>query len=63
VWTAEIIKELAEYAKENVERAGYADRVTVVHADASGRLGRSELRRDHSDERRAGGPGAAWSNS
>jgi len=39
VWTAEIIKELADYAKENVERAGYADRVTVVHADASGGLG------------------------
>ncbi len=38
VWTAEIIKELAEYAKRNVERAGYSDRVTVVHADASGGL-------------------------
>lgn len=38
VWAAEIIKELAEYAKRNVERAGYADRVTVVHADASGGL-------------------------
>jgi protein-L-isoaspartate(D-aspartate) O-methyltransferase len=35
VWSVEIIKELAEFASTNVEKAGYASRVTVVHADAS----------------------------
>jgi protein-L-isoaspartate(D-aspartate) O-methyltransferase len=35
VWSVEIIKELAEYARVNVEKAGYASRVTVVHGDAS----------------------------
>jgi len=35
VWSAEIIPELAEFGKKNVERAGYADRVTFLQADAS----------------------------
>ena len=35
VWSVEIIKELAESAELNVEKAGYANRVTVLHGDAS----------------------------
>ena len=35
VWTVEIVKELAEFARLNVEKAGYANRVTVIHGDAS----------------------------
>ncbi len=35
VWTVEIIKDLAEFARVNVEKAGYAKRVTVIHGDAS----------------------------
>jgi protein-L-isoaspartate(D-aspartate) O-methyltransferase len=35
VWSVEIIKELAEFAKLNVEKAGYANRVTALHGDAS----------------------------
>ncbi len=35
VWTIERIKELVEFAKENLRRAGYADRVTVIHGDGS----------------------------
>ncbi len=35
VWSAEIVKELAELGRENVERLGYADRVTFLAADAS----------------------------
>ena len=35
VWSVEIIQGLAEFAKLNVEKAGYASRVTVVHGDAS----------------------------
>jgi protein-L-isoaspartate(D-aspartate) O-methyltransferase len=35
VWSAEIVKELAECARANVEKTGYEDRVTVIHADAS----------------------------
>ncbi|HXZ97738.1 MAG TPA: protein-L-isoaspartate(D-aspartate) O-methyltransferase [Candidatus Acidoferrum sp.] len=35
VWSVEIIKELAEFARINVNKAGYASRVTVVHGDAS----------------------------
>jgi len=35
VWAAEIVKELAEFGKANVERLGYANRVTFVSADAS----------------------------
>ncbi|MCE4613024.1 MAG: protein-L-isoaspartate(D-aspartate) O-methyltransferase [Desulfurococcales archaeon] len=35
VWTIEIIEELAERAKRNLERAGYSDRVTVIVGDGS----------------------------
>lgn len=35
VWSAEIVPELAEFGMKNVERMGYADRVTFVEADAS----------------------------
>lgn len=35
VWSAEIVKELAELGKENIERLGYAERVTFFEADAS----------------------------
>jgi len=35
VWTAEIVPELAEFGRKNVERLGYADRVTYLEADAS----------------------------
>lgn len=35
VWSAELIPELAEFGKKNVERSGYSDRVTFVEADAS----------------------------
>ena len=35
VWSVEIVRELAEFAKLNVERAGYSKRVTVLHGDAS----------------------------
>ncbi len=35
VWSAEIIAELAEFGRANVERSGYSDRVTFIKADAS----------------------------
>lgn len=35
VWSAEIVSELAEFGRKNVERLGYADRVTFLEADAS----------------------------
>lgn len=35
VWTAEIVPELAEFGRKNVERLEYADRVTYLEADAS----------------------------
>ncbi len=35
VWSVEIVRELAEFAGQNVRRAGYENRVTVVHGDAS----------------------------
>jgi len=35
VWSVEIVKELAEFAKRNIERTGYGDRVTMIHGDAS----------------------------
>ena len=35
VWSAEIVEKLAEFGKQNIERLGYADRVTFLAADAS----------------------------
>jgi len=35
VWSAEIVPELAEIGRSNVERLGYSDRVTFVAEDAS----------------------------
>jgi protein-L-isoaspartate(D-aspartate) O-methyltransferase len=35
VWSAEIVEELAEFGRKNLERLGYADRVTFLAADAS----------------------------
>jgi len=35
VYTVEIVPELAEFARKNVERAGYGDRVTVICGDGS----------------------------
>lgn len=35
VYTVEIVPGLAEFAKNNVERAGYGDRVTVICGDGS----------------------------
>jgi protein-L-isoaspartate(D-aspartate) O-methyltransferase len=35
VWSAEIVEQLAELGRKNVERLGYAERVTFVAADAS----------------------------
>jgi len=35
VWSAEILEDLAKFGRENVERLGYADRVTFLNADAS----------------------------
>jgi len=35
VWSVELVKELAELAKQNIERTGYGNRVTMIHGDAS----------------------------
>jgi protein-L-isoaspartate(D-aspartate) O-methyltransferase len=35
VFTVEIVAELADIARENLEEAGFGDRVTVVHSDGS----------------------------
>jgi protein-L-isoaspartate(D-aspartate) O-methyltransferase len=35
VYTVEIVKGLAEFARKNVEAAGYGDRVTIIHGDGS----------------------------
>lgn len=35
VWSVEIIEELAERAKKDIERVGYSDRVAMIHGDAS----------------------------
>ena len=35
VYTVEIVRELAEAARENIQKAGYGDRVTVIHGDGS----------------------------
>lgn len=40
VYTMEIVADLAQFARENIMRHGFSDRVTVVHGDGS--LGYSE---------------------
>jgi len=35
IYTTEIIQELADYAQANIEKTGYADRVTIIHTDGS----------------------------
>lgn len=35
VWSVEIIKDLADRAKKDIERTGYADRVTMIYRDGS----------------------------
>ncbi len=35
VYTLEIVKGLAEFAGKNVNKAGYSDRVTIIHGDGS----------------------------
>lgn len=35
VYTVEIVSQLAEFARRNIEKAGYGDRVTVVCGDGS----------------------------
>jgi protein-L-isoaspartate(D-aspartate) O-methyltransferase len=35
VYTVEIVPQLVSLAKENIERAGYGDRITVIHGDGS----------------------------
>jgi len=35
VYTAEIIPELAEFARKNIEKAGYGDRITIICGDGS----------------------------
>ncbi len=35
VYTVEVVMALVEFARKNVERAGYGDRVTLVHGDGS----------------------------
>jgi protein-L-isoaspartate(D-aspartate) O-methyltransferase len=35
VYTVEIVKDLAEFARKNIRNAGYGDRVTIYHGDGS----------------------------
>lgn len=35
VYTVEIVQELADFARTNIENAGYGKRVTVIHGDGS----------------------------
>lgn len=35
VFTVEVVEELVRFARRNLERAGYSDSVTLVHADGS----------------------------
>jgi protein-L-isoaspartate(D-aspartate) O-methyltransferase len=35
VYTVEVVVELVDFARKNLERAGYGDRVTLVHGDGS----------------------------
>lgn len=41
VYTIEIVEDLIEFARKNLERSGYADRVTLIHGD--GGLGLEQL--------------------
>ncbi len=36
VYTVEVVAELVMFARENIEKAGYGNRVTVIHGDGSG---------------------------
>ena len=42
VWSAEIVEELADFGKRNIQRLGYADRVTFLTTDASEGIGAKE---------------------
>lgn len=35
VYTLEIVKGLSEFARKNIEAAGYGNRVTIIHGDGS----------------------------
>ncbi len=35
VYTVEIVRELVDFAKANVEKAGYSERVTIIYSDGS----------------------------
>ena len=35
VYTVEFVPQLVAFAKENIERAGYGERITVIHGDGS----------------------------
>jgi len=35
VYTVEILPELAEFARKNIEKAGYGDRITIICGDGS----------------------------
>ena len=35
VYTVEIVRELARFSRENIQRAGYGDRITVICGDGS----------------------------
>jgi protein-L-isoaspartate(D-aspartate) O-methyltransferase len=35
VYTVEIVPELAEFARDNIEKTGYGDRVTIIEGDGS----------------------------
>lgn len=35
IYTIEVVPELAEFARKNIEKAGYGDRITVVCGDGS----------------------------
>lgn len=35
VFTVEIVEELVQFARENLERSGYSDRVTLIQGDGS----------------------------
>jgi len=35
IYTVEIVPELAEFARKNIEKAGYGDRITIICGDGS----------------------------